>query len=255
MLLLWWSLLHHVAAAPCGYSSNAQRWSGTTLQGIHPGSITSFTHSLDCLASQQCNLMTAPKSFSVFIIFVPHTPQEARGAVLATGENVLPKEVVATSNSHHGLLQFVTKGKQPAPKREVCSEITPRVEGEGWLLWWQKLESFTLELKGSFHQTEIHDMPQTRGSKSEVWNWVFPLEMCHSSDFFFPPPSLGYPQVMSSRFLPYDNIVTDAVLSLDEDTVLSTTEVRVSVALGACGAPELSLSAAGRLFSLSVSKC
>uniref|UniRef100_A0A7M4EJH2 Exostosin glycosyltransferase 1 n=1 Tax=Crocodylus porosus TaxID=8502 RepID=A0A7M4EJH2_CROPO len=32
-------------------------------------------------------------------------------------------------------------------------------------------------------------------------------------------------QVMSSRFLPYDNIVTDAVLSLDEDTVLSTTEV------------------------------
>lgn len=30
---------------------------------------------------------------------------------------------------------------------------------------------------------------------------------------------------MSSRFLPYDNIVTDAVLSLDEDTVLSTTEV------------------------------
>uniref|UniRef100_A0A8C2SAA1 Exostosin-1 n=1 Tax=Capra hircus TaxID=9925 RepID=A0A8C2SAA1_CAPHI len=32
-------------------------------------------------------------------------------------------------------------------------------------------------------------------------------------------------QVMSSRFLPYDNIITDAVLSLDEDTVLSTTEV------------------------------
>lgn len=33
---------------------------------------------------------------------------------------------------------------------------------------------------------------------------------------------------MSSRFLPYDTIVTDAVLSLDEDTVLSTTEVCVS---------------------------
>ncbi|KAK2095367.1 hypothetical protein P7K49_026783 [Saguinus oedipus] len=32
--------------------------------------------------------------------------------------------------------------------------------------------------------------------------------------------------VMSSRFLPYDIIITDAVLSLDEDTVLSTTEVR-----------------------------
>lgn len=30
---------------------------------------------------------------------------------------------------------------------------------------------------------------------------------------------------MSSRFLPYSTIVTDAVLSLDEDTVLSTTEV------------------------------
>lgn len=33
---------------------------------------------------------------------------------------------------------------------------------------------------------------------------------------------------MSSRFLPYETIVTDAVLSLDEDTVLSTTEVRIS---------------------------
>lgn len=33
------------------------------------------------------------------------------------------------------------------------------------------------------------------------------------------------PQVMSSRFLPYETVVTDAVLSLDEDTVLSTTEV------------------------------
>ena len=34
-------------------------------------------------------------------------------------------------------------------------------------------------------------------------------------------------QVISSRFLPYDTIPTDAVLSLDEDTVLSTTEVSV----------------------------
>ena len=33
-------------------------------------------------------------------------------------------------------------------------------------------------------------------------------------------------QVISSRFLPYDTIPTDAVLSLDEDTVLSSTEVR-----------------------------
>lgn len=38
---------------------------------------------------------------------------------------------------------------------------------------------------------------------------------------------------MSSRFLPYDNIVTDAVLSLDEDTVLSTTEVSTPHSSGA----------------------
>uniref|UniRef100_A0AAQ6A2S0 Exostosin GT47 domain-containing protein n=1 Tax=Amphiprion ocellaris TaxID=80972 RepID=A0AAQ6A2S0_AMPOC len=35
----------------------------------------------------------------------------------------------------------------------------------------------------------------------------------------------GESKVISSRFLPYDTIPTDAVLSLDEDTVLSTTEV------------------------------
>uniref|UniRef100_A0A4W3I5K7 N-acetylglucosaminyl-proteoglycan 4-beta-glucuronosyltransferase n=1 Tax=Callorhinchus milii TaxID=7868 RepID=A0A4W3I5K7_CALMI len=35
----------------------------------------------------------------------------------------------------------------------------------------------------------------------------------------------GENKVMSSRFLPYDSISTDAILSLDEDTVLSTTEV------------------------------
>ena len=39
---------------------------------------------------------------------------------------------------------------------------------------------------------------------------------------------------MSSRFLPYANIITDAVLSLDEDTVLSTTEVS-SLSGGAAG--------------------
>lgn len=32
-------------------------------------------------------------------------------------------------------------------------------------------------------------------------------------------------QTMSSRFFPYDIITTDAVLSLDEDSVLSTNEV------------------------------
>ncbi|MBN3325627.1 EXT1 protein, partial [Atractosteus spatula] len=34
-----------------------------------------------------------------------------------------------------------------------------------------------------------------------------------------------FPQTMSGRFFPYDVILTDAVLSLDEDTVLSTNEV------------------------------
>lgn len=43
-----------------------------------------------------------------------------------------------------------------------------------------------------------------------------------------PLPAFPKSQVMSSRFLPYDNIVTDAVLSLDEDTVLSTTEVSIT---------------------------
>lgn len=54
---------------------------------------------------------------------------------------------------------------------------------------------------------------------------------------------------MSSRFLPYDNIVTDAVLSLDEDTVLSTTEVRASDIWRICPALWPILSTAGRLFS------
>lgn len=75
------------------------------------------------------------------------------------------------------------------------------------------------------------------------WKWVLQVISVSS------PSCLGYPQVMSSRFLPYDNIVTDAVLSLDEDTVLSTTEVRVSVVLGVCLAPGLSLSTADTLFS------
>lgn len=47
-------------------------------------------------------------------------------------------------------------------------------------------------------------------------------------------------QVMSSRFLPYETIVTDAVLSLDEDTVLSTTEV-CSKILSCCISPHFQL--------------
>lgn len=43
---------------------------------------------------------------------------------------------------------------------------------------------------------------------------------------------------MSSRFLPYDNIVTDAVLSLDEDTVLSTTEVSATPEAWAVGSSD-----------------
>lgn len=48
-------------------------------------------------------------------------------------------------------------------------------------------------------------------------------EVENQADVFLTP---RFPaQVMSSRFLPYETIVTDSVLSLDEDTVLSTTEV------------------------------
>ncbi len=46
---------------------------------------------------------------------------------------------------------------------------------------------------------------------------------------------------MSSRFQPYDSIISDAVLSLDEDTVLSTTEVW-TIILPICLSPALSLS-------------
>lgn len=50
-----------------------------------------------------------------------------------------------------------------------------------------------------------------------MWNSLLNKCICHFSNFH---------QVISSRFLPYDTIPTDAVLSLDEDTVLSSTEVR-----------------------------
>lgn len=45
---------------------------------------------------------------------------------------------------------------------------------------------------------------------------------CHSRLFL----SL-FPQTMSRRFFPHDVIKTDAVLSLDEDSVLSTNEVKL----------------------------
>ncbi|XP_026868085.2 exostosin-1a [Electrophorus electricus] len=60
-----------------------------------------------------------------------------------------------------------------------------------------------------------------------LWNCDRPLPVKHR----WPATSQsvivieGENKVMSSRFLPYGSIVTDAVLSLDEDTVLSTTEV------------------------------
>jgi len=44
---------------------------------------------------------------------------------------------------------------------------------------------------------------------------------------------------MSSRFQPYESIISDAVFSLDEDTVLSTTEVHTPLSL-------LSISADGK---------
>ncbi|XP_069477641.1 exostosin-1 [Ambystoma mexicanum] len=60
-----------------------------------------------------------------------------------------------------------------------------------------------------------------------LWNCDKPLPSKHRWPATAVPVIVieGESKVMSSRFLPYDNIVTDAVLSLDEDTVLSTTEV------------------------------
>ncbi|XP_007422511.2 exostosin-1 [Python bivittatus] len=60
-----------------------------------------------------------------------------------------------------------------------------------------------------------------------LWNCDKPLPAKHRWPVTAVPVIVieGESKVMSSRFLPYENIVTDAVLSLDEDTVLSTTEV------------------------------
>lgn len=62
-------------------------------------------------------------------------------------------------------------------------------------------------------------------SKVRFFDFFFPhhIRAVYLKDFSSAFPSSS--QVMSSRFLPYETIVTDAVLSLDEDTVLSTTEV------------------------------
>lgn len=75
--------------------------------------------------------MKAAKSFSAFITFDAHTLQESRGTVLATRENTLHKEAVGTSDYHYRPMQFVTKGKQPAAKREAYSKITPQTESIG----------------------------------------------------------------------------------------------------------------------------
>ncbi|XP_066500894.1 exostosin-1a [Hoplias malabaricus] len=60
-----------------------------------------------------------------------------------------------------------------------------------------------------------------------LWNCDKPLPVKHRWPATSQPVVVieGESKVMSSRFLPYRTIVTDAVLSLDEDTVLSTTEV------------------------------
>uniref|UniRef100_A0A671RK81 Exostosin-1a n=1 Tax=Sinocyclocheilus anshuiensis TaxID=1608454 RepID=A0A671RK81_9TELE len=60
-----------------------------------------------------------------------------------------------------------------------------------------------------------------------LWNCDKPLPAKHRWPATSVPVVVieGESKVMSSRFLPYENIKTDAVLSLDEDTVLSTTEV------------------------------
>ncbi|MBN3302918.1 EXT1A protein, partial [Amia calva] len=48
------------------------------------------------------------------------------------------------------------------------------------------------------------------------------LDPSHNGHNFSP---CLFPQTMNGRFFPYDVILTDAILSLDEDTVLSTNEV------------------------------
>ncbi|XP_051927507.1 exostosin-1b [Hippocampus zosterae] len=60
-----------------------------------------------------------------------------------------------------------------------------------------------------------------------LWNCDKPLPAKHRWPATSVPVIVieGENKVMSSRFLPYEAIVTDAILSLDEDTVLSTTEV------------------------------
>ncbi|TRY55470.1 hypothetical protein DNTS_004894 [Danionella cerebrum] len=60
-----------------------------------------------------------------------------------------------------------------------------------------------------------------------LWNCDKPLPAKHRWPVTSVPVIVieGESKVMSSRFLPYESIKTDAVLSLDEDTVLSTTEV------------------------------
>ncbi|KAJ8290778.1 hypothetical protein GJAV_G00017400 [Gymnothorax javanicus] len=60
-----------------------------------------------------------------------------------------------------------------------------------------------------------------------LWNCDKPLPAKHRWPSTQVPVIVieGESKVMSSRFQPYETIVTDAVLSLDEDTVLSTTEV------------------------------
>ncbi|KAK6323615.1 exostosin-1b [Coregonus clupeaformis] len=60
-----------------------------------------------------------------------------------------------------------------------------------------------------------------------LWNCDKPLPAKHHWPATSVPVIVieGENKVMSSRFLPYETMVTDAVLSLDEDTVLSTTEV------------------------------
>uniref|UniRef100_A0A3B3DNX2 Exostosin glycosyltransferase 1a n=1 Tax=Oryzias melastigma TaxID=30732 RepID=A0A3B3DNX2_ORYME len=60
-----------------------------------------------------------------------------------------------------------------------------------------------------------------------LWNSDKPLPAKHRWPVTSAPVSVieGESKVINSRFLPYNTIPTDAVLSLDEDTVLSTTEV------------------------------
>ncbi|KAK3515222.1 hypothetical protein QTP70_011415 [Hemibagrus guttatus] len=86
---------------------------------------------------------------------------------------------------------------------------------------------FDSSVKGNCKATARRNILDDFGEIIVLWNCDKPLPAKHRWPTTSQPVVVieGESKVMSSRFLPYSTIVTDAVLSLDEDTVLSTTEV------------------------------